>query len=118
MINILVLLILSSIFSLNSYAQGDYRDPFTSVIVENKPKPEETEIVEEPEEKKPDKLNIRLEGVIWSKNLRQAIINGNVYNEGDILDYYGAKLLKVREDKISVFYNGVAHEIEIFKSEI
>ena len=75
------------------YTSTGLRDPFTLSL------PQETVVVETGP--LPD---FNVEGYVWGSSIPQAIIEGGVYSEGDMVK--GAKIVKIDKTGITLFYNG------------
>jgi len=111
---IIILLIVFG-YSINALAQNKkYRNPF-SVPFKKVPKeiPSSKPVLTPPVSSEP--LNVTVEGVIWSRKLRQAIIDGKVYHEGEKIKGMDAKIVRIDNNKVSIVYNGVLYEESIRK---
>lgn len=49
---------------------------------------------------------LKIEGIFWDTPLPQAIINGEVYKEGDIIKRFNAQITEIRKDGVSIIYRG------------
>jgi type II secretory pathway component PulC len=86
------------------YLASNLRDPLETYIV---PKPPEPSVEGNPEEPPPDpeKFNkLKVSGIFWGASFTQAIIDGNVYKEGDRIE--GAVIKKIDKDGIIVLAGG------------
>lgn len=59
-------------------------------------------------------LNIVVEGIVWSEDMPQVIIEGNIYKEGDEIKGYGAKIIRIEKRKIYILYNG---QVKVFTTK-
>lgn|GEM_PF-864323 len=115
---LLLLFIILFIFIPRASSQEiSYRDPFASLF----PKKVDSSM-EIPDEALsanqiyiPESLGIVVEGIILGGEMSQAIINGEVYREGDILKAKGAKILKIDEGTVSILYDGIIYEMMVEK---
>lgn len=92
--------------------EGAGRDPFQSPFE----KPGEIEKYIEPVEAPPPPpptLNAVLQGIVWSPELKQAIVNGEVYHEGETMKDFDAKILKIEKSMVMIFYDGIIHELTL-----
>ena len=54
-----------------------------------------------------EELSVNLEGVIWGRNIiPQAIIDGEIYKAGDKIKGTDAVVKEIKENKVSVFFDG------------
>ena len=96
------------------YSNETYHNPFITVL----PLPEvkvETRVEAEPDSaaihprediSPPEMLKIRVEGIVWGGVIPQAIIDGSVYREGDMLKTMEAKIEKIEEGTVFISYMG------------
>jgi hypothetical protein len=75
------------------YTSANLRDPFTLSL------PQETVVVETG-----PLPGFKIEGYVWGSSIPQAIIEGTVYSEGDMVK--GAKIVKIDKTGITLLYNG------------
>lgn len=85
-----------------NYSSAQLRDPFVSVI-KKEAKPEKSNL-ENTELPKIDPDKFKVEGLIWGSKFTQAIINGVVLREGDLID--GAEVIKIEKDGVTLDYSG------------
>lgn len=88
-------------------ARGEeYRNPFYPLLPEEEEKEQEMKNLPEVSENMPE-LSVNIEGIIWGDNvLKQVIIDGEIYQEGDSLKGYQAKIVKIENDKVKILYKG------------
>ncbi len=107
-----IILFLTSIIVIVFCGMGEetreYRDPFTPVIHKKKEVPKSEGVKPHKRgRKQKETLNVHIEGIIWSEDMRQVIINGEVYNEGDNLrSNKDAKIIKIGKDRVDIYYRG------------
>jgi hypothetical protein len=94
--------------SVTEESSSSFRDPFDSAlpgkrIDMTKPPPqEESDIIAPPQ--------VTIEGVLWGSDKPQAIIDGEVYKEGDTLKTVDAQLFKIEKNVIYVRFKGKVFE--------
>ena len=95
-------------FSFLGYDQEARRDPFASLLPRKTPvadnSPPSVERVITPP-------TVNIQGLLCGTNMPMAIIDGEVYKEGDILDKSGAKLYKIEKNKICIIYQGKPFDV-------
>ena len=93
-----------------------YNDPFKSLLPE--PKPEVYPGIGQVEQTKVEPPSITISGILWGTDMPEAIIDGEVYKVGDTLKNVDARLYKIENNKLFVFYEGMLHEMQINKPEL
>jgi len=83
------------------YRAEDFEDPFG------------IELIEQPVEKKEEKVEVRplppmeIQGLIWGGNFPQAIVNEKVVKVGDTIEE--ARVIEIRKDGLKVLFQGEEH---------
>ncbi|MCM8773791.1 MAG: hypothetical protein NC820_03540 [Candidatus Omnitrophica bacterium] len=105
-------------FILVNIALGEenYRDPFVSLLPEEKKVEQSTLQREMSQEVSLPSLNVKVHGILWS-DTPLAIIDGEVYGKGDSLKKFDAQILDIDKEKVLILYNGVILEKSIEKLE-
>ncbi len=80
-----------------------------------KPTPIKREFIKK-QKVKPQYLDLEVEGIILSDNLKHAIIDGHLYKEGDIVENKDAKIVKIDKGRIFLMFSGVLYEVPIGKN--
>ena len=81
------------------------KDPFKKLLPE-RVKPKENYKREYTEEKIEALREVEIQGVFWDVSPPQAIINGEVYKEGDLLEEIGAEITRIEKNKVTIIYRG------------
>ena len=95
-----------------------YRDPFIPPIVE-KPLPgsgeysEDTTTIEDYREP----LGIVVEGIVWSADSQQVIIDGEVYKKGDTIKSIDAKIIEIDKEGVSILLENTIYNEKVTKKE-
>ena len=110
---ILYFVIISFLTAMPSFAEDDYRDPFTPLI--HKPVPGDGDSAYSRDVASFESFDLILEGVMWGEDVRHAIINGDLYKEGDTIKDTDAKIIRIKKDVVSIYYEGVVYERSIEK---
>lgn len=99
-----------------SFSWAYYRDPFSSVL------PGEDKVEEEKESLGPPPVTIQ--GVLWGSEMPQAIIDGEVYKEGDlIIDVKNklgdpeAKIVQIKKNIVFILYGDKIHKMMTKRGE-
>ncbi|MCM8779630.1 MAG: general secretion pathway protein GspB [Candidatus Omnitrophica bacterium] len=82
------------------YTSSNLRDPFTLALPQ-------APVAPAPKGPLPQ---FKIEGYVWGSSLPQAIIDGKVYSEGDVIQ--GAKIMKIDKDGITVLFNEITYIIK------
>lgn len=94
-----------------------YRDPFIPLVGMDRGE-EESTIDSSAKDLRPlEPLDIDVQGIVFGKDMRQVIIDGEVYREGDSLRGKDAKVLKINKDGVSVFYSGIVQEETVSRKQ-
>ena len=101
--------------SLVIYAQEEasspFRDPFDPAIPQEKgppgpPKgPQGEDVITPPE--------VTIEGVLWGTDKPQAIIDGEVYKEGDTLKTVDAQVFRIENNTVFIRHKGKVFEFGV-----
>jgi len=62
-------------------------------------------------------LDVSVEGILWGGSVPQAIINGDVYREGDTLKTLDARILKIQDGVLNILYGGKVFLVTTTKKE-
>ena len=81
------------------------KDPFKKLLPE-RVKSKENYKREYTEEKVEALREVEIQGVFWDVSPPQAIINGEVYKEGDLLEEIGAEITQIQRNKVTIIYRG------------
>jgi len=95
-----------------SYSQSKYKNPFESLLPqEKKEKMEKQEgVVREEEDSPPDMV---VQGILWGSNYPQVIIDGEVYESGDSLKGVDAQVFKIEKGEVFISYGDEIYRIKI-----
>ncbi len=63
----------------------------------------------------PRDLEVEVKGIIVGGKLKQAIIDGELYEEGDVLKNIDAKIVKIDKERVSIMFEGVLYEKSVEK---
>ncbi|MBU2103352.1 MAG: hypothetical protein ABH865_07780 [Candidatus Omnitrophota bacterium] len=115
MMKYFICIVLVGMATVGVYAEdqaAEYRDPFESVL------PEETGPGTGGQESGEEITlpSITVEGIIFGVKMPQAIVDGDVYREGDTLKSVDAKIFKIEKNVVSLQYKGKIFEIGIQKA--
>ncbi|MCX5694513.1 MAG: hypothetical protein NT014_05270 [Candidatus Omnitrophica bacterium] len=77
------------------YQSAQLRDPFRTYFVKEEPKPV------------PSRLSVQ--GIIWGVKVPQAIINGNIFTIGDLIE--GAEIVSIEKKGITLSFNGAIFDL-------
>jgi len=92
---------------------SQYRDPFDSLLPD-----EEVTGVERPGKGKiAETPQVKVEGILWSRDGSRAIIDGDVYQEGDRLLGVDAEVIRVDKRVVVLSYQGKIFRINVEKGE-
>jgi hypothetical protein len=82
----------------SSYLRDPFQNPMEEMVTRN--------ISIEPDlpQIKPELTHLHVQGMIWGTNRPQAIINGQVVRQGDVIE--GAEVLDVQKEGVYVLYMG------------
>lgn len=58
---------------------------------------------------------IELQGIIWGTGVSQAIISGEIYREGDVIESLGARISHIYKEKVAVIYLNKEYYLTIKK---
>ncbi|MDD4295139.1 MAG: hypothetical protein PHP69_06470 [Candidatus Omnitrophica bacterium] len=58
-------------------------------------------------------LVVAVEGIMWGSDVPMAIIDGEVYKEGDVIISNGAKLYKIENNEVLIYYDGRLHKRKV-----
>jgi type II secretory pathway component PulC len=50
---------------------------------------------------------------MWGSDVPMAIIDGEVYKEGDVIISNGAKLYKIENNEVLIYYDGRLHKRKV-----
>jgi len=108
-----------------AFGQEDLRDPFDSLLPATLPAPAgpmslpPSGITVLPPPVSQDKgPQLQVQGVLWGTNKPQVLIEGNIYGVGDDIKGMDAKIYAIKNNKISVVYQGrLYQDIGVVKHE-
>lgn len=94
------------------------RDPFASLIYEEIKKDDSfSEIIQEtePEIIEPEKIDVQ--GIIYSENKKQIVVNGKVYREGDKVEDSSVEVIKIFQDRVNLLSNGIYYSVRVKRDD-
>lgn len=94
---------------------ADVRDPFQSYLPAQKEVRVDPPDLSLPVQNSVSPLDVVLEGVLWGIDNPQAIIDGEVYKEGETIRNKDAVLYKIERNKAIIIYYGQPYKIGIGK---
>jgi len=94
------------------------RDPFSPFISKDGPSSGETTTETStsysvPEDVEP--LAVVIEGIVSGDNFSHVVIDGEVYEEGEIIKGINARILKISNENASILYGGVVYHEKVSK---
>jgi len=113
---IITLILISLVFSSFSYPQSKYKDPFKSLLPQEIKVEGERheEIISGIEDSLPSMI---VEGLLWGGDFPQVIIDGEVYRVGDRLKSIDAKVFRIEQGEVFIFYGEKIYRMKIGKKE-
>lgn len=103
-----IIILIFSFYPLIGYPNGEYRNPFTSLLPGEKARPKA-------KAKEVDLPALSIEGVLWGNDKHQAIISGEVYSVGDKLKGLNAKIIKIEKNTVFISFGDKVYERKITK---
>ena len=98
--------------SLNqAYGQVAVKDPFVPLLPQ--PKSNDADTISSPESEALPELKVNVQGALWDSPQPMAIIDGDVYKEGDLFLGGEAKLYRVEQNTVFILYKGIMYERKV-----
>lgn len=114
----LAMVLLSFFLAGAVYPQRSWRsDPFDPMFPKIEMLEEQLPQIESPELEIGPLPDLTIEGIIWGVDVPHAIINGEVYKEGDSIEGEDIKINKIERGKVLVDYSGKTYINRIKKRE-